>query len=178
MKLRISKLKLLILLVMSVIGLAASIVVIITFYTLNQLPPLCGSFFGIQSIFGIRLDCGAVLGSKYSDIFGFPLEFFALGYFVVNLALVYLIAFGSDRISHGSLRTLFGWRFIGLVLVPYLVFIEVVLIRAICIYCTIMHVAIIADFIIISYLLFLKPSSSLGISSAQGTMSTELPPGA
>ena len=175
MKLRISKLKLLILIVMSIIGLAASVVVIITFYTLNTLPPLCGSFFGLQSIFGIRLDCGAVLGSKYSDIFGFPLEFFALGYFVVNLALVYLIAFGSDRISRGSLRTLFGWRFIGLVLVPYLVFIEVVLIKAICVYCTIKHVAIIADFVIISYLLFLKPMDSLGLGSSQGSLASESP---
>jgi len=172
MKLRISRLKLLVLVLMSIIGLAASLEVIIVFYTLNQLPPFCGQ----GSIFGIRLDCGAVLGSQYSDIYGVPLEFFALAYFVVNLALVYLIAFGSDKISHSSLRVLFGWRFIGIVLVPYLVFIEVVLIKAICIYCTIMHVAIVADFIIISYLLFLRPSDSFGIGSTPGSMTRELPP--
>jgi len=171
MKLRISKLKLLILVVMSIIGLAASLEVIITFYTLNQLPPLCGG----GSLFGIRLDCGAVLGSPYSDIYGVPLEFFALAYFIVNLTLVYLIAFGSDRISHGSLRALFGWRFIGIVLVPYLVFIEVVLIKAICIYCTIMHVAIVADFIIITYLLFLRPFETSGAGPMPGTMVRELP---
>jgi uncharacterized membrane protein len=172
MKLRISKLKLLILVLMSIIGLAASVEVIITFYTLHQLPPLCGG----GSIFGIRLDCGAVLGSQYSDIYGVPLEFLAVAYFIVNLSLVYLIAFGSDRISHRSLRALFGWRFIGIILVPYLVFIEVVLIKAICIYCTIMHVAIVADFIIISYLLFLRPSDSLGIGPMPGSIARELPP--
>ncbi|HEY6282345.1 MAG TPA: hypothetical protein VIW22_00285, partial [Nitrososphaerales archaeon] len=34
------------------------------------------------------------------------------------------------------------------------VFVELFLIRAICVYCTIMHVAILVDFVVISYLLF------------------------
>jgi uncharacterized membrane protein len=55
-----------------------------------------------------------------------------------------------------SLKALFGWRFLGIVIVPYLVFVELFLAKAICVYCTIMHVAIIADFLIISYLLFYK----------------------
>jgi uncharacterized membrane protein len=166
---RISKLKFLILVLMSIIGLAASLEVVITYYTLNQLPPFCGQ----GSLFGIRFDCGAVLGSTYSAIYGVPLEFLAVGYFVVNLALVYLIAFGSDRMSHLSLRTLFGWRFIGIILVPYLVFVEVVLIKAICVYCTIMHVAIVADFVIISYLLFFRPSGSLTMGAAPTSMASE-----
>jgi len=170
MKLRISKMKLFILVLMSIIGLAASLEVVITYYTLNQLPPFCGQ----GSLFGIRLDCGAVLGSTYSTIFGVPLEFLAVGYFVVNLALVYLIAFGSDRVSHRSLRTLFGWRFIGIILVPYLVFVEVVLIKAICVYCTIMHVAIVADFVIISYLLFFKPFDSLTAGLSPPSLAMEL----
>lgn len=159
MRLRISKLKLVILMAMSVVGAIASSEVLIVYYTLGQEPPFCppGSFLGI------RFDCGAVLGSKYSSIFGVPLELLALGYFLVNLGLVYLIAFGSDKIARVSLKTLFAWRFIGIVIVPYLVFVEVVLIKAICVYCTIMHIAIIADFIIISYLLFLKPLDSLGL---------------
>jgi hypothetical protein len=41
-------------------------------------------------------------------------------------------------------------------IVPYLVFIELFILHALCIYCTMMHVAIVADFIIISYLLFYK----------------------
>jgi uncharacterized membrane protein len=61
---------------------------------------------------------------------------------------------------------LFGWRFIGIVIVPYLVFVELFLVKAICIYCTVMHVAIIADFIIISYLLFYKRISESGATEA------------
>jgi len=149
---RISWLKLLVLVVMSAFGLWASSMVLIVYYTLKQALPFCP----LERSPGIALDCYAVLSSRYSQVFGIPLELLAVWYFIVNLLLVYFIVFGSDYLSEISLKTLFGWRFIGIVIVPYLVFVELFLVRAICIYCTIMHVAIVADFIIISYLLFYK----------------------
>jgi uncharacterized membrane protein len=149
---RISWLKLLVLMVMSIFGLWASSMVLIVYYTLKQTLPFCP----LQRSPGIALDCYAVLSSRYSQVFGIPLELLAVWYFIVNLLLVYFIAFGSDSLSRMSLKTLFGWRFIGIIIVPYLVFVELFLVKAICIYCTVMHVAIIADFIIISYLLFYK----------------------
>ncbi|MDG6965416.1 MAG: hypothetical protein JRM75_01950, partial [Nitrososphaerota archaeon] len=92
---RISKLKLLVLVAMSAFGLWASGTVLVIFYTLNQQLPLCptGTFFGLH------FDCGAVLSSGYSRIFGVPLELLAMAYFIVNLGMVYLIAFGSKRVS-------------------------------------------------------------------------------
>lgn len=147
---RVSWSKLLLLVVMSLFGLWASSEVLIVYYTLNEALPFCPLSRGP----GIALNCYAVLSSRYSEVFGIPLELLAVGYFIMNLLLVYFIAFGSDRLSKASLKTLFGWRFIGIIIVPYLVFVELYLVRAICIYCTVMHVAIIADFIIISYLLF------------------------
>lgn len=147
---RISKLKLLVLVVMSAFGLWASATVLVIFYTLNQQLPLCPS----GTFFGLHFDCGEVLSSPYSRVFGVPLELMALVYFVVNLGFVYLIAFGSERVSKTSLNALFGWRFIGIAIVPYLVFVELFLIHAICVYCTMMHIAILADFVVISYLLF------------------------
>jgi len=145
---RITRLKLLVLIVMSLFGLAAALEVFASYYYLRQTPPFCtpGGFF----------DCDKVLGSSYSQVFGIPLELFAVAYFVVNLALVYLIAFGSEGVFRRAINALFGWRFLGLLLVPYLVIIELFIIHAVCIYCTMMHVAIVADFIIISYLLFYK----------------------
>ncbi len=156
---RISRLKLLLLIVMSLFGLWASSMVVVVFWFLKESLPFCPP--GAFNVLGLllRLDCGAVLGSKYSVVFGIPLEFFAIIYFVINITLVFLIAFASDRIFRLSLRTLFAWRFLGLVIVPYLVFVEIFLLQAICVYCTIMHVAIVADFIIISYLLFYKKNS-------------------
>jgi uncharacterized membrane protein len=120
----------------------------------------------LQQSPGIELNCDAVLSSRYSQVFGIPLELFAVAYFILNLLLVYLIAFGSDRFYRTSLKVLFVWRFLGIAIVPYLVFVELFLIKAVCVYCTIMHVAIIADFIIISYLLFYKKGSLKQISLA------------
>jgi len=160
---RISWPKLVVLMAMSIFGLWASSMVLIVYYTLKESLPFCP----LSNSPGIALDCYAVLSSRYSEVFGIPLELLAVGYFIVNLLLVYLIAFGSDRLFRASLKTLFGWRFIGIVIVPYLVFVELFLVRAICIYCTVMHVAIIADFIIISCLLYYKK-----ISLTDGTASS------
>jgi len=152
---RISWPKLLLLVFMSLFGLWASSMVMVVYYTLRQPLPFCplrppGP--------GVVVSCEAVLDSSYSQIFGIPLELFAVAYFIINLLLVYFIAFGNDRLFRNSLKILFGWRFLGIAIVPYLVFVEVFLIKAICVYCTMMHVAIVADFIIISYLLFYKRS--------------------
>ena len=156
-KMRISKLKLLLLMAMSLFGLWASSMVVVVYWWLKAALPGCTPTS--QTFFGLRINCDAVLGSVYSQIYGVPLELFAVVYFVINLALVYLIAFGSESVFRRSLTVLFGWRFIGLVIVPYLVSLEVFIIQAICIYCTVMHIAIILDFIIISYFLFYKKNS-------------------
>jgi uncharacterized membrane protein len=152
---RISWPKLLLLVAMSIFGLWASSMVVIVYYTFRQTLPFCP----LQQGPGIALNCYAVLDSRYSMVFGIPLELFAVAYFIMNLLLVYFIASGTERLFRTSLKALFGWRFLGIAIVPYLVFVELFLIKAICTYCTIMHVAIIADFVIISYLLFHKKVS-------------------
>jgi len=149
---RISRFKLVLLIAMSVFGLVAASTVLITYYGLKTSPPYCTA----GSVGGIALNCNAVLGSRFSQFFGIPLEFFAAGYFVVNVALVFLIAFGSESIFGGALNILFGWRFLGLIFVPYLVSVELFILKAICVYCTIMHVAIVADFVVITYFLFYR----------------------
>ena len=154
---RISKLKLLLLLAMSIFGLWSSSMVVIVYYELKQALPICPSQTGP----GIVLNCNAVLGSQYSQAFGIPLEFFAVAYFVINIVLVCPIAFGSDTMFRRSLKVLFGWRFLGLIIVPYLVSIELFVIKAICVYCTFMHIAIVADFMIITYFLYYKRDSLL-----------------
>lgn len=144
---------------MSAIGVWASTTVLVIFYTLGQQLPLCPT--GTYSIFGfnIRLDCGEVLSSPYSQVFGIPLEVLALVYFLVNVSMVFVIAFGSDRVAKTTVSALFAWRFLGVALVPYLIFIELFLLHAICVYCTIMHAAILIDFVVISYLLFFGKNS-------------------
>ena len=163
MKMRVSRAKFIILVLMSIVGLFAASETLFTYYLFKQTLPGCtigGSFFGIT------LDCNAVLGSSYSQIFGIPLELFAVAYFVINLVLVYFVTFGGPRIFSRSLTVLFGWRFVGLMLVPYLMFVEFVVLKAVCIYCTIMHAAIIADFVVITYFLFFRKNSLFGMEDA------------
>lgn len=159
---RISWAKLLLLVAMSVFGLWASSMVMIIYDALRQPLPFCR--LPTSPGAGVVLNCDAVLDSKYSQVFGVPLELFAIAYFILNLLLVYFIAFGTVRLYRTSLKILFVWRFLGIAIVPYLVFVELFLIKAVCVYCTIMHVAIIADFIIISYFLFYKKGSLKQIS--------------
>ncbi len=140
--------------VMSVIGLAASTMVLIIYNELHKTLPFCSP--PTQSSTGIVINCDKVLSSPYSTVFGVPLEVFAVTYFIVNLALIYLVGFGTERIYRAAFKTLFVWRFFGICLVPYLIVVELFLVKAICLYCTTMHVAIIVDFGIISYFLFYK----------------------
>jgi len=140
---------------MSIFGLWASSMVLVLFYELHQAPPFCTL---PQQTSGISINCEAVLSSPYSSIFGIPLEVLAVGYFIVALGLIYMVSFGPDSIFRKSFRTLFVWRFAGLFMVPYLLFVELLILRAICLYCTMMHIAIVTDFVIISYLLFYKKS--------------------
>jgi uncharacterized membrane protein len=154
---RISKLKLILLMAMSVFGLWASLEVVIVFDLLKSALPFCPQ--GGAPFFGLEVNCEAVLGSRFNQIGGVPLDLFAVAYFIINLGLVYTIAFGSEALFKRALTVLFAWRFIGLIIVPYLVSIEVLILHAICVYCTIMHVAIVLDFIIITYFLFYKKNS-------------------
>lgn len=139
---------------MSVVGLWASSMVLIIYNTLHQQLPACT--IPTASNGGIAINCEAVLSSPYSAVFGIPLEVLAIPYFAINLALIYIIGFGGDRIFRASLKTLFVWRFFGLLIVPYLLVVELLLVKAICLYCTTMHISIIVDFAIISYFLFYK----------------------
>lgn len=140
--------------IMSIIGLWASTMVLVIYNTLRQQLPFCT--LPQSSSGGIQINCDKVLSSSYSTIDGIPLEVFAVAYFIVNLALIYMVGFGTDRIYKAAFKTLFAWRFVGICIVPYLVVVELFFVKAICLYCTTMHAAIIIDFGIISYFLYYK----------------------
>lgn len=136
---------------MSLIGLTSSSIVFYIYDTLHQKLPYCTSG---QTFFGIKVNCDAVLSSRFNSFYGLNLDILACVYFIVSLVLVCLVAFGSEWFYPKAFRTLFAWRFLGLLIVPYLMVIEFVVLSTICVYCTIMHVAILVDFGIITYFLF------------------------
>lgn len=142
------------LVVMSIVGLTSAIVVLYEGWILRTPPPLC--IEPGQSIFNIPINCEKVIFSPYGEIYGIPLELLAAGWFIINISLVSVVSFAKESISRKTLKFLFGWRFIGVAIIPYFLYLEFFVIKSICIYCTIMHIMIIIDFIVISYFLFSK----------------------
>lgn len=167
---RISWPKFLILIVMSVIGIGASTVVFTLYELLHTTLPVCTSS---QLLLGfIRVNCNEVLSSPYNNIFGFNLDVLAIIYFIVSLGLVCIVSFGSTGLYAKAFRALFAWRFIGLLIVPYLMTVEFVILKTICVYCTTMHVAILVDFGIVTYFFFYKKDVKSFLTSPQNLESS------
>lgn len=105
----------------ALVGLADSVYLTIHHYTAEPVP--CGAEF----------DCGAVLGSIYSEIGGIPLAAYgALAYFVA-FSLALLTAFGRR-----SMWTLFGVQSILMATFSvYLIYVQYALIQAWCQFCLI-----------------------------------------
>jgi uncharacterized membrane protein len=162
---RISWPKFLILIVMSIIGIIASSIVFALYELLHTDLPICKS---ANLFLGIRVDCDAVLSSPYNNVAGFNLDILAIVYFIVSLGLVCVVAFGSAGLYTKAFKALFAWRFIGLLIVPYLMIIEFVILKTVCIYCTIMHVAILVDFGIVTYFFFYKKDVKTFLTSSTG----------
>lgn len=97
--------------------------------------------FGIVTALAVRpaamcrrgsiVRCDVVLESRYSRLFGVPLQYYAALWFALTLALA-------------PMGLALPLSAIGLTAVAVLVVIEVAVLRAICIYCTALHVAIVA----------------------------------
>ncbi len=142
------------LVIMSIIGLISAIVVLYEGWILHIPPPLC--VVSNESIFNVPINCEKVIFSPYGEIEGVPLELLAAGWFIINISLVSVVGFAKKETSKKTLKFLYFWRFLGIIIVPYLVYLEFFVIHYVCLYCTTMHIMIIIDFIVISYFLFSK----------------------
>ncbi|GGP21446.1 VKOR family protein [Thermocladium modestius] len=147
----ISKARFAALIAMSIVGMASSFMVLYTWYLLRRPLPICTAPASLVPSSGITINCAAVLSSPYSEVGGVPLDALAAAWFIINAALVTWYSVSSRASS--ILKAIMGWRFIGIAIVPYLIYIELAVVRAICVYCTIMHAAIIIDFILVTVLL-------------------------
>ena len=86
------------------------------------------------------VNCEAVLSSPYAVIAGttVPTSAAGIAWFAVS-AVLWLRGFG---------RVLLAWSVLGLVTVLYLVFVEIVRIGAICLWCTAAHVLVVGVLLI------------------------------
>ena len=86
------------------------------------------------------VNCEAVLSSPYAVIAGttVPTSAAGIAWFAIS-AVLWVRGFG---------RVLLAWSALGLVTVLYLVFVEIVCIGAICLWCTAAHVLVVAVLLI------------------------------
>lgn len=88
-----------------------------------------------------KVDCLAVYSIPQAWILGFHLSSIAPYYYGLTLVLALI---STITWWEPALRTLAITQWGGLLMVPYLVYLELFIARAICIYCTIMHVSTLA----------------------------------
>ncbi len=137
---------------MSILGLIASFTILLVFYAAKSPLPFCATPTSINVASAtFAINCESVLGSAYSSVFGVPLDALACVYFIVNIALVYLVCFGSKKNYKNTFKGLLAWRLFGIATAAYLIYLELFQLKALCAYCTVMHIAIIIDLIIVVY---------------------------
>ena len=88
-----------------------------------------------------KVDCLAVYSIPQAWILGFHLSSIAPYYYGLTLVLALI---STITWWEPALRILAITQWGGLLMVPYLVYLELFIARAICIYCTIMHISTLA----------------------------------
>ncbi len=88
-----------------------------------------------------RAGCGAVYALPQARILGVHFSVLAPLYFAALLVSLTLHAHASIQAAFYAFAALLA---AGVAMIPYLVYLEVRVAKAICIYCTVMHVALLA----------------------------------
>ena len=89
----------------------------------NTLPPCTTNIFS---------DCGKVLRSKYSEIFNIPLAIFGLVYYLTVTSSLFLIIKLKVKKTRLFLLILTGFGFLFSI---YLIYLQIIVIKSICLYC-------------------------------------------
>ena len=123
-------------LAVSLAGVAISIYLTVVHY--STIPLACPA--------NAVVDCEQVLSSSYGVIGGSPIPTSAAGivWFAVSALLAAGLLAGRERLA----RIQLGWSALGLVTVLVLVYIEIVQLGAVCIWCTAAHVLVLLIFLI------------------------------
>ena len=94
---------------------------------------------GVCSVGG----CSAVFESSYSTLLGIPLEIWAIAWFA-SIALVPAISIIHGAWTGAARRIMTILVLLGVAAVPPLIYVELLILRTVCMYCTAMHALIIA----------------------------------
>ncbi len=147
------KIAIMLIMLFSLIGIIASSVLFVTYYMLHSNSvPLCGILNDSNT--GIKINCIDVISSSFGDFYGIPLDFLALVWFSMNLVFLSFLISSKEAFRNKMLYAMIAWSLLGIGVVPYLVYLEIFVIKSICIYCTTMHLALISNFILVLYVYY------------------------
>ncbi len=114
------------LLILSILGIVISIYLLIVHY--SNIPIACPKTNFVN--------CDLVLKSSYAVLFGIPMPFYGIFFFLVAL-------FFLNRI-----KILIWWLSIGILFVFYLLYTELFRLHVICLWCTSVHIIVFIMFFI------------------------------
>jgi uncharacterized membrane protein len=119
------------LLALAIVG--AGVAIYLTTVHYAQVPLLCSS----QGL----VNCERVTSSSYSVIPGttLPITLPGLAWFIVSGVLAFI---GTRSNRHWIRQAQLAWTILGTLTVLYLVYVELVILHTICIWCTVVHVLI------------------------------------
>lgn len=101
----------------------------------TQVPLTCVAQGGL-------INCADVLHSAQSMVAGIPVATWGLGWFLI-MVLLLLLALRAEW--HDRLQSLLtGWNTAGALVVVYLVYVEFDILHAICFWCSVLHLIILA----------------------------------
>ena len=143
-------------LALSVFGLGVSVYLTIAHYTTAAVLACSDKGF---------VNCAKVTTSAQSVVFGiFPVAVLGLAFYVFMVAVNTPWAWGSTWAWRSRLPVIYWARLgsvvIGMVFVLYLVFAEIVQIGSICLWCTSVHVATFALFVLLVFHASSRPSTA------------------
>lgn len=104
-------------------------------------------------------DCSVVNASRYSEVNGIPVAVIGMAGYAAMLAVLWLERRGGYFKDNGSLL-FFGIALTGFLFTLYLVYVEIVLIKALCPFCITSQVAMTLIFVLSIFRLVRQPSSS------------------
>ena len=133
--------------IISALGFIDSVYLIVIKYSNNE--KLC--FIGAG-------DCLSINTSVYSETFGIPNAVLGAAAYLAILGL-FLIEQKSSIIARWSPYLLFGLTFLGVIYSAYLTYLEIAVIKAVCPFCVVSAVVMLALFIISITRLFESPKN-------------------
>jgi uncharacterized membrane protein len=105
------------------------------------------------------VNCEKVITSAFSVVpgTGLPITLPGLGFFLISLVLA--LAQLRRPADYGLRQAHAAWAGLGLLTAFYLVFVELVELRTICLWCTSVHVVILLTFLLTLWRLYPQPST-------------------